>query len=291
MKSASEAEIRRERINGIDLQWLEMGRGPKVLLLHGFPQTPRCWRAVAERLKDRFRLVMPWMRGYPPSEAPRPVSAYSLQHLVADVAALAAHVSEGGGSMPLVGHDWGGVVAWAAAAHHPELFDRLVILNAPHPDNFVRNAMRNPRQFLMSWYILAFQVPGVVEMILARKGGLRKVYRDTSVNFGAFDEETLAHYEDSLGRYEAITGPLKYYRAAMRDLITGRAKPLPRVKADTLVLWGQQDRALGPWIPEGCETFVTGKYELKRLEGISHWVPEEAPDKVAESMSTWFTRA
>lgn len=150
---------------GVELHYAEAGTGRPVLLLHGFPDFWFGWRHQITPLADAgCRIIAPDLRGYNQSGRPGNVGAYRMGHLVADVHALVQQVAPGG--VHLVGHDWGGVVAWQAAAEAPELFHSVVILNAPHPAVYVRELRRNPRQLLRSWYVLVNQLPLVPEAAL-----------------------------------------------------------------------------------------------------------------------------
>ncbi len=161
-------------VNGIRLHYVEAGTGPLVILLHGFPEFWYSWRHQLTALSEAgFRVVAPDQRGYNESDKPAGVSAYRIENLTADIAALVRHLGEP--SAHIVGHDWGGVVAWHLPLHHPGLVRRLVILNAPHPALFVQ-ALSRPAQLLRSWYIFFFQLPWLPEWALRRRNfaGLKR---------------------------------------------------------------------------------------------------------------------
>src|SRR5947208_9098506 len=166
-------------INGVRLHCVVEGEGPLVLLLHGFPETSRAWRKQIPALAERFRVVAPDLRGYGTSDKPKGIAAYRTSVLADDIVGLIhafdaqrAHV---------VGHDWGGAVAWATAIEHPEAVDRLVVLNCPHPVVMARALRSNLAQVRKSWYMFAFQLPWLPEWALRRDGA--RALKDTLRRF------------------------------------------------------------------------------------------------------------
>ena len=156
------------RANGVRLHCLVEGEGPLVLLLHGFPETSRAWRKQIPALAERFKIVAPDLRGYGGSEKPKGIAAYRTSVLAEDVVALIR--AFGVERAHVVGHDWGGGVAWTLATLHPEALDRLVVLNCPHPTVMQRALRSSWAQIRRSWYIFAFQIPGLPEWALSRDG-------------------------------------------------------------------------------------------------------------------------
>jgi len=278
-----------QTINGIQQTWKASGKGPIVIMLHGFPQTFRCWDRVRVLLDDQFTVITPALRGYPPGECPGNLDAYRIEELVGDVVGLAKHLSPD--LVHLVGHDWGGMIAWHAAAWHPDVFDRLVIIDAPHPDRFLSLALRHPYQFIKSWYIFAFQIPGLAERILTSNPAtiLDKIFTSSAKRPGTFDAASLDPYRQLFEGPETIRPPLLYYRAAVRDLMTRRIPTLPRIQMATTVLWGRDDHALGTFLTDGLESVVDGEYECLFFDNCGHWAPEEAPGEVAEAIRRRFT--
>jgi pimeloyl-ACP methyl ester carboxylesterase len=256
-----------------------------LVLLHGFPEFWRCWRRQIGPLAEAgFRVVAPDLRGYNLSGRPEGVEAYRVQHRAADVAGLIAHL---GGRAPLAGHDWGGVVAWHTAMRHPGSVDRLMILNAPHPAVFSRE-MRRPRQFLRSWYALFFQLPRLPEWaIRARNFALiDALFREHVVRPGAYTEEDIRACKEALAIPGALTAALNYYRAYLGSLFRRRRGPEPqrrRVEAPTLVIWGEQDRALNLHNLDGLERYVP-RLRVERIPYAGHWVMADATEKVNRLM-------
>lgn len=209
---------REARLDGIRLHWVEAGRGPLVVLLHGFPEFWYSWRVQISALADAgFRVVAPDQRGYNRSEKPRELRAYRMDALAGDVVALIRHLGEE--RAVVAGHDWGGAVAWHLARRRPEVLDRLVILNAPHPAAY-RRALRTSDQLLRSWYIFFFQLPWLPELAIRAFDYrvLERVLRRDPVRPDAFTDADVARYKEALSRPGALRGALSWYRANFRAL-------------------------------------------------------------------------
>lgn len=268
-------------VNGVRLHYVAAGSGPLVVLLHGFPEFWYAWRHQIPALASGgFRVIAPDLRGYNESSRPQGVRSYRMQELVADLAALIHHA--GAGSATLIGHDWGGAIAWEAAARHPELVGRLVVLNAPHPAAFARE-LRRGRQFLRSLYIFFFQIPRLPEWLL-RWGEfalLERILQRDPVREGVFTRAELAHYKIAWGKPGALAAMINYYRAAVRALAGGGAASSARVQAPTLLIWGEQDRYLGLCLSEDLERWVPD-LRVERIPEASHWVMADAPGRVNE---------
>jgi epoxide hydrolase 4 len=275
-------------VNNLRLHWVEQGSGPLVVLLHGFPEFWWGWRRQIPALADAgFRVAAPDLRGYNLSEKPRGARSYRVSILVEDVAALVRHL--GGGPAHVVGHDWGGVVAWHLAMRKPETVDRLAILNAPHPSVFARE-MRHPRQFLRSWYAFFFQLPALPEAAIRARNfaALERLFRRTATP-GAFSDHDLARYREALARPGALTAALNYYRAYRGHLLRGGGKTHPRRTIDrpTLVIWGEKDPALDRHNLDGLERYVSD-LRIERLPQATHWVMADAPDRVNALLTGFF---
>jgi epoxide hydrolase 4 len=266
---------REERVNGVRLHRVEAGAGPPVVLLHGFPEFWWGWRRQLPALAQAgFRAVAPDLRGYNFSEKPSGIAAYRAEALAADVAALIRAL--GVERAHLVGHDWGGVVAWYVAMLHPERVDRLVVMNAPHPAAF-RRALRRGPQALRSWYAAFFQLPSLPEAAL-RAGRFRllgRVFAAGAGRRGVFTEEEIARYREAAARPGALTAMLNYYRAAVRF----PRPPTRRILHPALLVWGERDRALGVELTRGLEPWVP-HLRVERLPEAGHWVQHEAPERV-----------
>ncbi|HEU0052273.1 MAG TPA: alpha/beta hydrolase [Longimicrobium sp.] len=266
-------------VNGVRLHWVEAGKGPLVVLLHGFPEFWYAWRNQIPALAEAgFRVVALDLRGYNLSEKPREVSAYGMATVAEDVAELIRHL--GAERAHVAGHDWGGVVAWWLAMLHPERVERLVIFNAPHPRVF-RRELKTLRQLRKSWYAFFFQLPRLPEAVF-RRGGfaiLDRVFLESPRRKGAYTARDVEKYREAVSRPGAITAMLNYYRAARRV-------PNPRTRridAPTLVIWGEKDPHLNVENTVGLEPHVPS-VRVERIPDASHWVLADAPDRVNELM-------
>jgi pimeloyl-ACP methyl ester carboxylesterase len=275
-------------VNGVRLHYAEAGAGPTVVLLHGFPEFWYSWRKQIPALAAAgFRVLAPDLRGYNLSDKPAGVHAYRMELLTADVAGLIAHV--GGGPAAVVGHDWGGAVAWMMPLRHPESVSRLAILNAPHPAAFVR-ALRTWEQLTRSWYMFFFQLPWLPEEVLRSRGYAfldRALLHDARP--GAFSPEDVRLYRRALGRPGALTAALNYYRAAFRGL-SRRARRADRlITVPVLTVWGDRDRYLGPGLTEGVGRWVPN-LTTHHLPDASHWVQNDAPEEVNRLLIDFLSR-
>jgi pimeloyl-ACP methyl ester carboxylesterase len=247
--------------------------GEPVVLLHGFPQDATSWDELAGRLADAgYRTLAPDQRGYSPRARPRGRAAYAMPHLTGDVLALLD--AAGLDRAHVVGHDWGGAVAWALAARHPERVRTMTTLSTPHPSALGRAVLRGG-QAMRSWYMGLFQLPWLPERMQLVRGGapLRSWLRRSGL-----PESYAAHYADRMAQPGALTGALMWYRAFPLVL---RA-PVGRVRVPTLYVWGDRDPALGRAAAEGSGAFVDGPYRFEVLRGAGHWLPETAARPVGD---------
>ena len=273
--------------DGVRLHYVERGRGPLVVLLHGFPQYWGAWRAQIPALADAgFRVIALDLRGYNLSGRPANVDAYRTSRVAWDVAELIEHLGER--SAHVVGHDWGGVIAWKVAALHPARVARLAILNAPHPHHFVRVLGRTTQAF-RSWYTVFFQLPWLPERMLSALDHalLERVLRRDPTRPGAFDDEEIARHRATWRREGAVHAMLSYYRAMLRASPAGGHRH--RIAAPTLMLWGLRDRYLHPSLCEGLQEFVHD-VRVVRFPDASHWLMADEPERVSAELVT-FLRA
>ncbi len=233
-------------LGDVRLHYVEAGEGPLVILLHGFPEAWFGWERQMPMLAEAgYRVVAPDMRGYNLSDRPRGWRNYERSRLAGDVAGLIRHL--GAAKAHVVGHDWGGVVAWYTATDRPDVVDRLVVLDAPNPRSLA-TGMRNPRQLLKSWYVFFFQIPRLPEAIL-RAGRWRAMRRqiEKDARPGAFSTADLDRYLEAWSQPGAITAQLNYYRAAMRRLVrVAGSRNNPPIEAPTMVIWGANDNYVLP---------------------------------------------
>ena len=262
-------------VEGLRLHWVELGEGPPVLLLHGFPDFWYAWRHQLPALAAAgFRAVAPDLRGYNRSEKPPGVGSYRVGRLAGDMAGLIRAL--GAERAAVVGHDWGGVVAWHLAMHRPEVVERLAVLNAPHPAAFLRE-LRTPGQMLRSAYAGFFQLPWLPEAVL-RAGNfalLRRALRAETTRADAFPDGELARYVEAWSQPGALSAMLAYYRAAGRGGLRRQGRRARPVRAPTLLLWGERDPHLRVELTEGLEPWVR-ELRVERIAEAGHWVMIDA---------------
>jgi pimeloyl-ACP methyl ester carboxylesterase len=268
--------------NGVRLHVVEAGpdEGPPVMLLHGFPELWYGWRNQIGSLAEAgFRVIVPDQRGYNTSDKPAGVQAYRTDTLAADVAGLLDALGLARASV--VGHDWGGAVAWWLALARPERVSRLGILNVPHPAVMRRHLTSSPRQMLRSWYVFFFQVPRLPERFLARDGFARLSRAVRGGRRGTCTDEDLAVYREAWAQPGALTAMVNWYRAALRS--AGARLPRLRVGVETLVLWGARDRFLGSEMA-GASAALCDHGRLERFEKATHWLQHDETDAVNDRL-------
>lgn len=262
-------------LDDVCLHYVTQGEGAPVLLLHGFPATWFSWDGVMERIADRFQFICPDLRGYNLSSKPGGVQAYRAETVAEDLVELLRVL--GISRVRLVGHDWGGAIAYQLAAFHPELVSHLSVLNCPHPAIFLRHLKKNFAQLRRSWYILFFQLPWLPELLIKASVDrfLESVYRPS----GAFGVEELQHYKEALCTPGALTASLNYYRAAGRAIF-GPPQKWPKIECPFQLIWGVRDPALGVELTENMERYFELPPRRDYLAEAAHWVHNEQPDEV-----------
>ncbi len=286
--------VRMISVNGVELEFAELsakdGNTARLALcLHGFPELNFSWRFQMRVLSERgWRVWAPNLRGYGASSKPKGVAAYHLDHLIADVAALID--ASGAKEVMLVAHDWGAVIAWQFAIKRARPLTKLIIMNAPHPHIFARE-LKTWSQIRRSWYALFFQLPWLPEWHAGRDGaaGIGRAIVNMAVDKSAFPPEVLDVYQAAAARPGALTAMINYYRSLVRS---GSNKPRGSGMIDvpTLMIWGEEDKALGIGCSRGTEAYCTD-FTLHRLLGVSHWVQQEAPEAVNALIGEWLDRA
>ena len=263
--------------NGLRFHYVEDGPadGPLVLLLHGFPEFSYSWRHQLPALAARgFHAVAPDLRGYHLSDKPSGVAAYDIDLLADDVTGWMDAL--GAPRAIVVGHDWGGGVAWHVAARHPDRVSKLVVLDCPHPAVMARALVRNRAQRRKSWYMFFFQLPLVPERRLAGNG-----MRGWIAGWGGhLGDEDLARYVEAFPDAAALCGPINYYRAAFRRWPRMLRDKPRKVPAPTLLVWGADDRILGLELTQGMQRLVTGPLRVEIVAGAGHFVQQDAPAEV-----------
>lgn len=273
--------------NGLSFHVAAMGEGDRlVLCLHGFPESSFSFRHQLPMFaKLGYRAWAPDLRGYGKSSRPIGVDEYTMEKLEADVAGLidAARARE----VVLVGHDWGGGIAWSFAAHHVRPIDRLIVMNCPHPRCFEKG-IRRPRQLLRSWYMFFFQLPRVPELYLGARHAERvaRAFRGMAVDKSKFPDDVLAVYRDQASVPGALTAMINYYRAMFRGFSRLRGRGFQPIHVPTLLVWGEADTALGKELTFDTRRYVTD-LTIRYLPNVSHWVQQEAPDAVNGLIEEW----
>jgi len=259
--------------------------GPLAVLLHGFPDCWYGWRRQIPTLAAAgYRVVVPDQRGYNLSDKPEGVSPYGLDLLTGDVMEVIR--TSGREQAVVVGHDWGGMVAWRLAMDYPQAVDRLVILNAPHPRAMARELKNNPVQQRRSWYMRFFQFPWLPEALLtfSPQTTARLIFQRLAVRKDAFSSEDLEVHAAALAQPGAMTAMIHWYRAAVRHPPARRTQD---ITLPVLVLWGEEDPALGKELTDGLEAWVSN-LRLHYISNCGHWVQSEAVEEVNSRMLAFF---
>ena len=264
---------------------------PPVIFLQGFPESHRTWRELVPLLSDELRMVMPDQRGFGDSDRPQEVDAYKPDALIADIFALADAL--GIDRFALVGHDWGGAIAWAAAIRGDPRIKRLAIINSPHPLIFQKSLIEDERQRTASQYINTFRQPGFEKFVerIGFEAFFDKSFRN-HVDPELISPEERAIYIGQWSRPGALTAMLNWYRASqmvvpppgiMVDVPDWVLRAFPKIKIPVRVIWGLEDKALLPIQLEGIGE-VGDDVEVFPLKGVGHFAPWEAPDQVADAL-------
>ena len=247
---------------------------PLVALLHGFPESAEAWHAQMAPLANAgLHVVAPDLRGYHLSDKPKEVAAYSVDKLAGDVVGL-VHAM-GASDAFVVGHDWGGGVAWATSMLHPQVVRRLVTMNAVHPIGYAR-ALRTFEQLRRSLYVFLFQLPWLPEEVLRMDdfAWIRRAFTDDGV-----PGDEAARYVDAMRTPGALHAALDWYRASFRDALRGRRPKPSKVTLPVMVIWGDRDRFLVPGLAVPPPDYVTNA-RVERIAEASHWVQRDAPERV-----------
>lgn len=281
-------------VNNIKLHYVKAGpeNGKLIIFLHGFPQFWYMWRDQLLDLSDDFLAVAPDMRGYNLSSKPKEIEQYQPEYIVEDIRAL---VQEhfGRKKFILVGHDWGGVIAWPFANAHPELLEKLIIINAPHPNTFGKLISSNKEQQSSSQYILFFRAKdknGYIAEGALSSNDYKPLFNIVVNDEMDFDEDDHQIYRNAWSEPGALTGGLNYYRAGgltppkkgedISELGSDQLEANPlMINVPTLVIWGEKDEALTVHNLKGLDEFVPD-LTIKRIPEGTHWVINEQPDKV-----------
>ncbi|MGB3334677.1 MAG: alpha/beta fold hydrolase [Mycobacterium sp.] len=254
--------------------------GPVVVLLHGFPQRNDSWSAVIDRLTAAgYRCLAPNQRGYSPGARPPRRRDYRMSELVADIGALID--ASGAQRVYLVGHDWGAAVAWGVAAELPERLATVSPVSVPHPAAFLKSFVTS-RQGLASWYMGFFQLPWLPEWLLTRGNGAvaAKTLRRSGQTAAAAERDAQAMTEPG-----ALTGGLNWYRGLPMSNLRDSNQ---QISVPTMYVWSDDDIALKPKAARNTARYVDADYRFEIMSGVSHWIPDTEPDRLADLLLDWF---
>jgi epoxide hydrolase 4 len=274
-------------VSGVKLHYVEAGDGPLIVLLHGFPEFWFGWRLqIAPLAAAGFRVVAPDTRGYNLSSKPAGVAAYAADRLADDIRGLIREL--GAESALLVGHDWGGTIAWTTAMNHPEVVDRLAILDAAHPRT-LQKGLPHPGQLRRSWYFFYFALPGLPEQHVraGRFRFFRHFLRDARP---PYTPEEMDRYVEAWSQPGALTAMINYYRCSVRTPPKKAKASIRPISAPTLVIWGERDRYLGPKLAEPDHDDVPN-LRVERLPDASHWVHHDEAERVTRLLIDFFATA
>jgi pimeloyl-ACP methyl ester carboxylesterase len=271
---------RTDDIGGLKMHWVEAGAGPTVVLLHGFPEMWWSWRHQIQALAEAgLRVVVPDQRGYNDTDKQGP---YDLDTLASDICGLVDRLGAGPKAR-IVGHDWGGAVAWYLAATRPEHVDRVAVLNCPHP-LVMRTGVFKPRQALRSWYMFFFQVPRLAEWLLTKDDAVNlvKMLKGNTFDRTNFSDEELQPFREAIQKPGAAKAMVDWYRAMPRQIL--HPPKAPPIDCETLLIWGMRDAALSyPDLVPGTERYAR-KLKVVQVERAGHFVQSEAPKAVNEAL-------
>ena len=267
--------------NGLRLHYVTQGEGPLMLMLHGFPEFWYAWKHQIPEFAQDYKVVAVDLRGYNDSDKPAGVEAYRMPELEQDVRGIILGL--GYERCVLVAHDWGGLIAWTFAYDYPELVERLIVMNCPHPAKFLAG-LQTLQQQLRSWYMLFFQLPWLPEFVLQADNYqlIGQLFGGTAAYPDAFPPADVEAYKQAAAKPGALTAMLNYYRANLLkpawDHRDWTVLPMP-----TLIIWGEADQALGKELTYGTELYVAD-LTLRYLPQASHWVAQEEPELVNHYM-------
>lgn len=292
------AEAQQKRLalaTGVELDVWTTGdpANPPIIFLHGFPESHRTWRHQMAALSDRYFCIAPDQRGYARSQKLPEVKDYRINNLVADVFALAD--AFGAERFTLVGHDWGGAIAWAVAIRDQVRVERLMLCNAAHPYVFQHTLMFNADQRRASQYMKEFRERDIEGEVAAK--GIEWFFDDrfAKLSGGPMTAEDRAAYLDEWSQPGALSAMLDWYRAspmqvpgmdAPAEMTPFLAAPFPKLTMPVLVIWGMKDEALLPCQLEGLDAHID-KLTVVRVANAGHFIPWERPEAVSAAMRDW----
>ena len=276
------------QVGGVRLHYAIAGEGEElVLLLHGFPECWYSWRHQLAALSERYTVVAPDLRGYNLSDKPERVSDYRIEALADDVIGLIHHF--GRSKAAVIGHDWGGGIAWHLGFNHPEYLARLGSFQTPPPAIWKRNL--TARQLMASWYMFFFQLPYLPEFLLSVNDNflLSRAMKASTARSGVFTDDDIAVYKRAWSEPGALTAMLNYYRANIAGRLLGPLSLEKKITVPTLFVYGQQDQAILPETVRGVGEVVEGKFEHFYFPQSGHWIQQEAHGEISQLLLDFLT--
>ncbi|GJD17325.1 alpha/beta hydrolase fold protein [Rivularia sp. IAM M-261] len=251
-----------------------------MLMLHGFPEFWYSWRHQIPEFAKYYKVVALDLRGYNDSDKPSSQSAYTMDELVKDIEGVIKGL--GYNKCTLVGHDWGGAIAWNFAYKHSDMLDKLIILNLPHPAKFAEG-LRTPQQIQRSWYVFFFQLPLLPELFVQSNDYqfIETAIKGMAVDKSAFSQADIDAYKDAAAKRGALTATINYYRNAFQPKFFNQTFGV--LEVPTLMIWGEKDDALGKELTYGTEAYVRD-FQIKYIPNCSHWIQQEQPSLVNQYM-------
>ncbi|MBD1936978.1 alpha/beta hydrolase [Microcoleus sp. FACHB-68] len=272
--------------NGVKLHYVTQGEGRLMLMLHGFPEFWYSWRHQIPEFAKNYKVVAVDLRGYNDSDKPKEQSAYMMEEFIKDVKGIITNL--GYETCILAGHDWGGAIAWSFAYAHPEMVEKLIILNLPHPAKFAQGFM-TPQQLLKSSYVFFFQLPGLPESLLQWNDyqAIGTALTGMAVNKSTFSPADIEAYKNAAAKRGALTAMLNYYRNAFQGFFKPQKWGI--LEVPTLMIWGEKDTALGKELTYGTEAYVRN-FQIHYIPNCSHWVQQEQPQLVNQYMREFLSQ-
>ena len=269
--------------NGVSLHCVTQGDGPLMLMLHGFPEFWYSWRYQIPEFSKDYKVVALDLRGYNDSDKPKDLSAYNMREFIQDIRGVIAGL--GYDQCTLVGHDWGGAIAWNFAYAYPEMVEKLIVMNIPHPAKLA-DGLWTIEQLQKSWYVFFFQLPFVPELLFQADDyrAIASSFIDMAIDKSAFTTADLNAYKDAAAKRGALTAMINYYRNVFPAFFSPQERPeWGLLTVPTLMIWGENDAALGKELTYGTEEDVQD-FQIRYIPNCSHWVQQEKPDFVNQYM-------
>jgi pimeloyl-ACP methyl ester carboxylesterase len=267
--------------NNVRLHYVRQGEGKLMLFLHGFPEFWYSWRYQIPEFAQDYQVIAVDLRGYNDSDKPQGIKNYTVEEIEQDILGLIEGL--GYENCILVGHDWGGGIAWSFAHHYPDKIEKLIVMNCPHPAKFAQALQKSPQQILKSAYMAFFQLPLLPELLFQWNDYqlLADAFRNTTFDKNVFMSEDLEHYKNAAAKRGALTAMLNYYRALPQSL--SQESNWQPLAMPTLLIWGKDDPFLGQELNDNLEAYVRN-LQVKYIDHCSHWVQQEKPELVNQVM-------